>query len=352
MKKVKILLSVAGLLFLTAAVLSVGLLIKNRTNIREHAAAATTLSISPENQEAERGSDATFSVRMDTGENKVIGIDVQINFDPSAIQIGSIKRGVGVDTLNNTIKNNFDNSAGTIMYTIFTLDKNQAVSGSNIEVLQINAKVTADATFGNHLLAFDSSSAVSATSESQNVLTGTVPGNLAVLEATPEPTSTSTPTSAPGQPNSCGGTCGSNTNCQSNLVCDQGFCRNPSCLGSSDCSCSATATPTPTKTPTAKPYSAPKNATPNATNKPVVIDYTPPPQSTANNFWENTFKAPDQPDSTPTLEPTNLPADKVTDFLPWIIGSLVVAGITLIFIVGGIFKEMNRGKAKPPIIKV
>ena len=81
---------------------------------------------------------------------------------------------------------------------------------------------------------------------------------------TPTPTSTATATatatatSIPGIPNYCGGTCGSNFNCQANYYCYQGFCRNPVCPSDSNCDCVAT----PIKTTTAKP----KTATPKPTS--------------------------------------------------------------------------------------
>lgn len=69
--------------------------------------------------------------------------------------------------------------------------------------------------------------------------------------ATPTSLSTSLPTATAtsasgtggyveGEPNSCGGTCGSNYNCKSNLYCYQGLCRNPICSTESDCDCSTT----------------------------------------------------------------------------------------------------------------
>ena len=57
---------------------------------------------------------------------------------------------------------------------------------------------------------------------------------------------TPTPTEGPGEPNDCGGTCGSNSNCKSSLFCFEGICRNPSCSAEEDCTCAAGGTPTPT----------------------------------------------------------------------------------------------------------
>jgi hypothetical protein len=88
-----------------------------------------------------------------------------------------------------------------------------------------------------------------------------------VSSATPTPTTTATPTptptstATPGPANSCGGTCGDNTNCQSGLYCYQGYCRNPSCPDETSCSCpaatiTATAATISTLTPTATPEAA------------------------------------------------------------------------------------------------
>jgi hypothetical protein len=44
----------------------------------------------------------------------------------------------------------------------------------------------------------------------------------------------------PGTPNICNGTCGSDSNCESGLTCYQGFCRNPSCNTVTNCACPGT----------------------------------------------------------------------------------------------------------------
>lgn len=79
---------------------------------------------------------------------------------------------------------------------------------------------------------------------------------------TASPTASASPTDGPGEPNSCGGTCGSNSNCKEGLYCYQGYCRNPSCPTDTDCECpsggSSTSTPSPTlrATSTASPTEA------------------------------------------------------------------------------------------------
>lgn len=56
---------------------------------------------------------------------------------------------------------------------------------------------------------------------------------------------------AQGEPNYCGGTCGSNYNCQANFFCFEGYCRNPICSNDIDCICD-TATASPSTIATAK----------------------------------------------------------------------------------------------------
>lgn len=71
-----------------------------------------------------------------------------------------------------------------------------------------------------------------------------------------QPTATASPTEPPiggGEPNSCGGTCGSNYNCKANLYCYQGYCRNPLCSTDTDCDCKTSATATATARATTRP---------------------------------------------------------------------------------------------------
>jgi hypothetical protein len=82
----------------------------------------------------------------------------------------------------------------------------------------------------------------------------------------PIPTATATVTSTT-TPNGCGGTCGSNSNCETGLYCYNGYCRNPSCPAETDCTCESQ-TPQPTTvatlSPTNIPTQAPQASLPNA----------------------------------------------------------------------------------------
>lgn len=85
----------------------------------------------------------------------------------------------------------------------------------------------------------------------------------------PTPTVTATPTSTP---RSCDLDCSTNADCDAGLICSGGMCRNPECLGETDCSC-----PAPTPTLTATP-------TPGPTNPPVTVVSTPTNPPTEPNL--------------------------------------------------------------------
>ncbi len=270
-------MSIAGFLFLAAGVIAGVKLVQTRQGLNEFAAGTTKIAITPAASDVNRGENITLAVKMDTGANQITGIDLLIKFDPAAIQISSIQRGADVAALNNTITSNFNNTSGSISYAIFTLNKNQALSGSSAEVLKINARVVNNAPFWTSAVSFDSSSAVSAVGETQNAITDKLPASITVVSGIVSPTDTPTPTlvptptvtPAPGTPNYCGGTCGSNSNCQANYICYQGFCRNPSCPSDVTCGCSTTA-PTPTATTTRA--STVKTKTPSPA--PEIVYYT------------------------------------------------------------------------------
>jgi len=123
-------------------------------------------------------------------------------------------------------------------------------------------------------------------------------------QTTVTPTPTATPTTAPiggGEPNSCGGTCGSNYNCKANFFCYQGYCRNPLCASDSNCDCitsTATATSRATSRVTTKPRvtSTPSPKGGNVTSSPsykILTTLTPDtlslPEEVVSTEPENKF---------------------------------------------------------------
>lgn len=241
--------------FLSLLILSIGiavgtLLVGQNQDIREKAAPATTAYISPTTQDAQIGTDFSFYVKMDSATNQISGVDIRLSFDKNNIQIVSLEKGSGATNLETPIAGTFDNSTGKIKYIIYTGDKTKAISGSGIEILKVNAKSKSNATIGEYSFTFDSETAASGVTETQNILTSLSLGKVKLVEAIAG--SDNTTNNAEGEPNSCGGTCGSNFNCKANLYCYKGYCRNPVCSNKTDCNCSGT-TNAATVKPTVKP---------------------------------------------------------------------------------------------------
>lgn len=129
------------------------------------------------------------------------------------------------------------------------------------------------------------------------------------------------PTPTQGEPNSCGGTCGSNYNCKAGFFCYQGYCRNPACQTDTDCVC-------PTTKPTIKPKTV-SSPTPQAVE---LLAYTPPTSS-----------------ATPSATATPSPAagekrgiNKIAGYVLW--GS----GLVVILIVLWIIIRALRNRNNPP----
>jgi len=194
MKK-KVIISVFGLLFLVGGLI-VGLnLVKQPQDIRKEAAPASSLSIYPSSQIKYPGQSINFTVRLDTGENNVVGVDLKLSFNPSVIQISQVSASSAISNFDTESKNEVDNLTGKIKYIRFTTSASKAING-NFEILNITGNVVDTANSGFSLLSFDSDSIVSGLGEGQNVLINTVPGRIDISEltTTPTPTGTTTPT--------------------------------------------------------------------------------------------------------------------------------------------------------------
>ena len=141
-----------------------------------------------------------------------------------------------------------------------------------------------------------------------------------------------------GEPNSCGGTCGSNYNCKAELFCYQGFCRNAFCQTQTNCVC-----PTPTPSPTPIPR-------PTLTPTPQVITLT-----------EYSSPAPSIPSPTtaPTTSPTPTEKGSVLQALKsnsWFRGILIaLVPVTLFLILRAIIKagsaKSRTASAPPPAVE-
>lgn len=131
---------------------------------------------------------------------------------------------------------------------------------------------------------------------------------------------------AQGEPNFCGGTCGSNYNCQANYFCFEGFCRNPICSSDTDCVCNiATTTPSTTVTSksTLKPTITPEPKGGNETSDPVVTIV--PISTIAPIVYPSPSQIPEVLITTNDIE-----SQILSDFIKYSIGILVLVGASII----------------------
>lgn len=144
----------------------------------------------------------------------------------------------------------------------------------------------------------------------------------------------------PGEPNSCGGTCGSNYNCKESFFCYRGFCRNPNCPSDNTCGCSATATPRPASVRTATPRPVfevyDDEAYNTATSTPKPLPTLKPSQGSLITYIPTT--KPDSQIERAEGEPTDY--DNSSDLLPILVlfGSTIVA----IYIIIVLIKSLKK----------
>lgn len=266
MKMNKYLLGFIALLILISGVAIGVFLVGQNQDIREKAAPATVAYITPSNFDNQIGTDFTFYVKMDSASNQISGVDIRLNYNKDAFQIISLEKGSGATNLETVLFSTIDSANGKIKYIAYTGDKTKALSGTGIEILKVNAKSKAGIATGTYPITFDTETVASGLTETQNILTLLTPANVNLV-------TTAVGGPVDGEPNSCGGTCGSNYNCKANFYCYKGYCRNPLCSDEIDCNCSS-ATTAPTTKPTTKPITKGGTTTAKSSIKPTAT-YVP-----------------------------------------------------------------------------
>lgn len=323
-------------LSITVIVLALGIIFNNQNkNINEKASSDTKLFISPSSQDAHVNDSFTVQIGLDSGTNKVTGIDLVVKFDPKVVQINEVKATAESANLNTIIKNEIDNSTGKIRYVAFTADKSLALSG-NLKILTLNGRISQTSSLGNSEISIDPTSLVSATGEGQNVLLESIVGVVKVTEKE-------------NIPNSCGGTCGSNFNCQANLYCyavgdgNQGYCRNPQCSDKADCNC-----PSPTTPPT-------QNTVVKTVTKTIVITVTPQAEPQRIDIAESSpSNQIDTPTISPYYEPEASPEETIDNSSDKsklnLVRNIILTTLFLILIVISIVIWKNNKNNKPHIL--
>lgn len=216
------------------------------------AAAAPRLYFEPTAKTAVKDTEFEISVKIDVESQQAFGSDAVINFPGSDLEIANVATGGfftdfskatgnGKIEIHGYFANLYDSKSGSGIFAVIKFktktDAGKAIvsfscSGTNPETQILNSA-------GNNILACSSLNQSEITFASANV-------------GGDDDDSTPTPTPGLGEPNSCGGTCGSNYNCKAELFCYNGYCRNPFCKNQTNCLC-PTATATPQKTATPKP---------------------------------------------------------------------------------------------------
>jgi len=146
MSKVKkIVIGTLGFLVLAAGIVAGTYLVSKNQDIREKAAPSTSLSFFPTVVTKNPGQTFNLTINADTGENKITGIDIEISYDPAAIQLTQMKGTASIAPLSSIIKNGeINNTTGKARFVSYTAVKTDAISG-NLDILDISGNILSSA---------------------------------------------------------------------------------------------------------------------------------------------------------------------------------------------------------------
>jgi len=215
--------------------------------------AAPRLYFEPAATTVKKGSDFEVKVQIDVESQSAFGSDAVVNFPAADLNLVSVTSGGFFTDFA------YANSTGQIEIHGYFSAIFDAKSGSGtLATLKFSAKKDS----GTGALTFSCSGTQILNSSGDDILSCSSlnQSNITYTSASTGDTGSDTSgnNQAAGEPNSCGGTCGSNYNCKADLYCYQGFCRNPACATDTDCICPKTAANTKTTaTPQPKAKSSP-----------------------------------------------------------------------------------------------
>ena len=217
MKKLnnKVFVALLSLFILIVGLIAGTALVRRVQEVRERAAPAPNVVISPQSQNRDPNDILNFTVRSDTGTYYVAGVDLNMTYNKDVFEITSVQKGSGLGSFSEWV-NEIDNAAGKISYTATTQNLTQLAHGSDVELLVVTGKVKANAEPGNYLIGFDTGT-ILGDAGGNDIFATTVPGNVTVSQppititdvpptetptippippytGTPTPSTTSTPT--------------------------------------------------------------------------------------------------------------------------------------------------------------
>ncbi len=208
------------------------------------ASAAPKLYFEPAPVNLPNGVETQINLKIDAESTSVFGADAVLNFPSSDITVTSVTNGgffsdfsfapsTGKLEIHAFFSSAYDSKSGSGTVAVIKLKGNKDSGAGQISFTCTGSGETEilRASDGNNILSCSSLTTLTA---SYGGTSGGNNNNDTNANSTPDPNAT----------NSCGGTCGSNYNCNSGLYCYSGFCRNPDCPNSNTCGCTATAKPT------------------------------------------------------------------------------------------------------------
>ncbi|HET7099367.1 MAG TPA: hypothetical protein VFI61_03995 [Patescibacteria group bacterium] len=238
-----------------------------------NATAAPRLFFDPSPVTLPSGVDTEIKLQIDAESNSVFGADAVVNFPAGDLTITSVTSGGFFSDFS------YAPSSGKLEIHAYFGSAFDSKSGAGtLAIIKVKSNKTSGAGQITFTCTGSGETEILRASDGQNILTCS---SLTTLTAS-YGTSNSDTNSNSNTPNSCGGTCGSNYNCNSDLYCYSGFCRNPNCPTSLTCGCVATAKPTIKASGTPKPI----KPTPQVV---TLAKYTASPSaSPASNIAEQT----------------------------------------------------------------
>lgn len=215
------------------------------------AAAAPRLYLDPASTTVTKDSEFEIKVEIDVEGSNTFGADVILNYPGSDIEFKSITGGGFFPSFSYA-----NDASGRLEIHAFFPNPYESKSGSGtLATIKFTAKKESGTGNITFICTGGGASTQILNTNGENILSCGVL-NQSNLTYTSAGIGGPSPTPIAGEPNECGGTCGSNYNCQAGFFCYQGFCRNPACQEKTDCVC-IVATPTPkpkiTKTVTPTP---------------------------------------------------------------------------------------------------
>ena len=188
---------ILAIIILTLAGIGGGVyLVKRSQEVREKAAPATTISFQPETKEAKVGETINLNILMDTGENSLAAVRLDIDYDQSILQPLSLS----FSSLLPIILRPIDISQPEKVTGSAGAATGASISGTGQKVASLSFKVLSTAPLGTTISFSSNTLASSATTEdeSTNLIIRKNPATI-IVQTEPAPTSTPilTPTNTP-----------------------------------------------------------------------------------------------------------------------------------------------------------